>query len=132
MRGTEKGRCSLRNEEENVVDTLLRPATFFVSPGYPFFKNPSMVFRRRVRVWTLSFTTRNDTHAPISHHFLGRIFCLPRWSLTLSRGEMIETFYENSHCTACIFLGGLVTIFVSASGPTTPCDVTYRPSFDVI
>lgn len=23
MRGTEKGRCSLRNEEKNVVDTLL-------------------------------------------------------------------------------------------------------------
>ena len=37
-------------------------------------------------MWTLSFTTRNDTHAPITHPFLTRIFCLPRWLLTLSRG----------------------------------------------
>jgi len=47
-------------------------------------------------------------------------------------GEMIEKFYENSHCTACIFFWGLMTIFVSASGPNTPCDVTCRPSFDAI
>ena len=113
---------------------IVASGEFFVSPSDPF--KSSYGFRRRLRVWTLSLTTRNDTHAPITHPFLGRIFCLPRCLLTLSWGLMIETFHEDSHCRACIFLGGsgggFVTIFVSASVPNTPCDVTCRPSFDAI
>jgi len=122
------------NRESLYIDFYgcVASGNIFVSPGDPFFLNLSMVFSRRVRVWALSLTTRNDTHAPITHPFLGRIFCWPCWLLTLSQGKMIETFYENSHCTACICFGGLVTIFVSASGPNTPCDVTCRPSFDAV
>ena len=67
------------------------------------FLNPSMVFRRRVRVWTLSLATRNDTDAPITYPFLGRIFLLTSLSINpLSGGLMIETFHVDSHCPECI------------------------------
>ena len=48
---------------------------FFVSPDDQLF--PTMVLEAGcVRVWTLLLTTRNDTHAPNTHLFLGRIFLL--------------------------------------------------------
>ena len=82
-------------------------------------------------VWTLSLTTRNDTHAPITHPLSGRIFCLPRCLITLFRGLITETFRVDSRCPECM-LRGLLNIFVGASGPTTPYDVTCRSSFDAI
>jgi len=117
-------------EMKNIASRMYRVRRIFVSPGNQLF--PAMVLEAGCAcIWTLSLTTRNDTHAPIAHPFLGRFFCLHRCLLTLSRGLMIETFHVDSRCPACIF-GGLLTIFVSASGLITPYDVTCRPSFDAI
>jgi len=44
---------------------------------------------------------------------------------------LIEMFPVDSCCLTCIFRG-LMTVFVSASGTATPCDVTRHPNFDAI
>jgi len=57
---------------------------FFVSLGDPF--NFSYGFRGSVRVWTFSLTTRSDTHALITHPFLGIIFLLTSLSINPPSG----------------------------------------------
>ena len=82
-------------------------------------------------MWTMSLTTRNDTHLPITHPFLGRIFLLTPLFSTLLGGLLIEMFHVYSSCFTCI-LWKLIIIFVSASGTATPYDVTGYPIFNTI
>ena len=94
------------------------------------FLNPAC-FEKKGAVWTLPLTTTSDTHAPITHPFLGRFFCLPRCLLTLSRG-VDDWKVPCRQSLSWVYFGGLMTIFVSVSGPNTLCDVTCRPSFDTV
>jgi len=109
---------------------VLCPATFFVSPGDPF--KSKYGFQKKDAC--VDLVTNHNKRYTCTHYTpaLRENCLLTPLSINPLSGLTIETFHENSHRTACIFLGGLVTKFVSASGPNTPCDVTCRPSFDAI
>ena len=109
---------------------MLRPATFFVSPGDPF--KSKYGFQRKGAC--VDLVTHHNKRYTCTHHTpaLRENFLLTPLSINPLSGLTIETFMRTVIVPRVYFLGGLVTKFVSASGPNTPCDVTCRPSFDAI